>query len=150
MKALPLFQRLNKMAEESMDVVQISQEADQVVWYSHLLKNFPQFIVIHIIKRFGIVQSHMSAAVDSFPQVSTGCLLCWRRTGRGFKGSKSCLCSHNCWPLLVKDVYSNLIPAKKNFFLTIQSVSLYRKQLQPRAVLPVLSPLPQMSVCCHG
>ena len=26
--------------------IQISQEADQVVWYSHLLKNFPQFIVI--------------------------------------------------------------------------------------------------------
>ena len=27
--------------------IQVSQEADQVVWYSHLLKNFPQFIVIH-------------------------------------------------------------------------------------------------------
>ena len=25
--------------------VQISQEADQVVWYSHLFQNFPQFIV---------------------------------------------------------------------------------------------------------
>ena len=28
--------------------IQISQEAGQVVWYSHLLKNFPQFAVIHI------------------------------------------------------------------------------------------------------
>ena len=27
--------------------IQISQEADQVVWYSHLFQNFPQFIVIH-------------------------------------------------------------------------------------------------------
>src|SRR5574337_562937 len=35
--------------------IQISQEADQVVWYSHLLKNFPQFIVIHTVKGFGIV-----------------------------------------------------------------------------------------------
>ena len=35
--------------------MQISQEADQVVWYSHLLKNFPQFIVIHTVKGFGIV-----------------------------------------------------------------------------------------------
>ena len=35
--------------------IQISQQADQVVWYSHLLKNFPQFIVIHTVKRFGIV-----------------------------------------------------------------------------------------------
>ena len=29
--------------------IQISQEADQVVWYSHLFQNFPQFIVIHIL-----------------------------------------------------------------------------------------------------
>ena len=35
--------------------IQISQEASQVVWYSHLLKNFPKFIVIHIVKVFGIV-----------------------------------------------------------------------------------------------
>src|SRR5574341_754308 len=35
--------------------IQISQEVDQVVWYSHLLKNFPQFIVIHTVKGFGIV-----------------------------------------------------------------------------------------------
>ena len=34
--------------------IQISQEAGQVVWYSHLLKNFPQFIVIHTVKGFGI------------------------------------------------------------------------------------------------
>ena len=35
--------------------IQISQEAGQVVWYSHLLENFPQFIVIHTVKGFGIV-----------------------------------------------------------------------------------------------
>ena len=35
--------------------IQISQEAGQVVWYSHLLKNFPQFIVIHTVKSFVIV-----------------------------------------------------------------------------------------------
>ena len=35
--------------------IQISQEADQVVWYSHLFQNFPQFIVIHIFKGFGVV-----------------------------------------------------------------------------------------------
>ena len=34
---------------------QISQQAGQVVWYSHLLKNFPQFAVIHLIKGFSIV-----------------------------------------------------------------------------------------------
>ena len=35
--------------------VQISQEAGQVVWYSHLVQNFPRFIVIHTAKGFGIV-----------------------------------------------------------------------------------------------
>ena len=35
--------------------IKISQEADHVVWYSHLLKNFPQFIVIHTVKGLGIV-----------------------------------------------------------------------------------------------
>ena len=35
--------------------IQISQEAGQVVWYSHLSQNFPQFIVIHTVKGFGMV-----------------------------------------------------------------------------------------------
>ena len=35
--------------------IQISQEAGQVVWYSHLFQNFPQFIVIHTVKGFGKV-----------------------------------------------------------------------------------------------
>ena len=34
-----------------------------VVWYSHLLKNFPQFVVIHIIKGFSVVNE---AEVDVF------------------------------------------------------------------------------------
>ena len=35
--------------------MQVSQEAGKVVWYSHLLKNFPQFVVIHTVKSFSIV-----------------------------------------------------------------------------------------------
>ena len=35
--------------------MQISQEAGQVVWYPHLFQNYPQFIVIHTAKGFGIV-----------------------------------------------------------------------------------------------
>ena len=34
--------------------IQVSQEAGQVVWYSHLFQSFPQFIVIHTVKDFGI------------------------------------------------------------------------------------------------
>ena len=35
--------------------IKISQGASQVVWYAHLFQNFPQFIVIHTVKGFGIV-----------------------------------------------------------------------------------------------
>ena len=31
------------------------KEAGQVVWYSHLFQNFPQFVVIHTVKGFGVV-----------------------------------------------------------------------------------------------
>ena len=43
--------------------IQVSQEAGKVVWYSHLLKNFPQFVVIHIVKGFLLVNE---AEVDVF------------------------------------------------------------------------------------
>ena len=45
---------------------QISQEADQVVWYFHLLNNFPQFVVIHTVKGFGIVNKAEVDAVLEF------------------------------------------------------------------------------------
>ena len=47
--------------------IQVSQEAGQVVWYSHLFQNFPQFIVIHTVKGFGIVNK---AEVDVFLELS--------------------------------------------------------------------------------
>ena len=36
-------------------------------WYSHLLKNFPQFVVIHTVKGFGVVNK---AEVDIFLELS--------------------------------------------------------------------------------
>ena len=39
----------------SLTCIQISQEAGQMVCYSHLLKNFPQFVVVHTVKGFGVV-----------------------------------------------------------------------------------------------
>ena len=47
--------------------IQISQEAGQVVWYSHLFQNFPQFVVIHTVKGFGRVDK---AEVDVFLELS--------------------------------------------------------------------------------
>ena len=47
--------------------IQISQEAGKVVWYSHLLKDFPQFVVIHTVKGFGVGNE---AEVDIFLELS--------------------------------------------------------------------------------
>ena len=47
--------------------IQVSQEAGKVVWYSHLLENFPQLAVMHIVKGFSIVNE---AAVDVFLKFS--------------------------------------------------------------------------------
>ena len=47
--------------------IEVSQEADQVVWDSHLFQNFPQFIVIHTVKGFGIVNK---AEIDVFLELS--------------------------------------------------------------------------------
>ena len=35
--------------------IRISQEGGKVVWYSHLFKCFPQFVVIHTVKGFSVV-----------------------------------------------------------------------------------------------
>ena len=51
--------------------MQLSQEAGQVVWYSRLFKTFPQFLVIHTVKGFGIVNK---AEVDIFLEPS--CFFC--------------------------------------------------------------------------
>ena len=47
--------------------IQISQEAGKMIWYSHLLKNFPQFVMIHRVKGFGIINK---AEIDGFLELS--------------------------------------------------------------------------------
>ena len=48
--------------------MQISQEAGKVVWNSYLFKNFLQFVVIHVVKGFGIVNK---AEIDVFLELSS-------------------------------------------------------------------------------
>ena len=50
-----------------MTCIQISQEVGLVVWYSHLFQNFPEFVVIHTGKGFGIVNK---AEIDVFLDLS--------------------------------------------------------------------------------
>ena len=47
--------------------INISQEAGQVVWYSHLFQNLPEFVMVHTVKGFGIVNK---AEVDVFLEPS--------------------------------------------------------------------------------
>ena len=47
--------------------IQVSQEAGQVVWYSHVFQNFPQFIVIHTVKGFFVVNK---TEIDVFLELS--------------------------------------------------------------------------------
>ena len=50
-----------------MTCILVPQEAGTVVWYSHLFKNFPQFVVIHTVRGFGVVNK---AKVDVFLELS--------------------------------------------------------------------------------
>ena len=47
--------------------IQISKEAGKVVWYSHDLKNFPQFVVILTIKGFSVVNEAEVVLFMAFP-----------------------------------------------------------------------------------
>ena len=47
--------------------IQISQDAGKVVWFSHLFKNYPQFVLVHRVKGFGMVNK---AEVDVFLELS--------------------------------------------------------------------------------
>ena len=56
----------------------VSQEAGKMVWYSHLFKNFPQFVVIHTVKGFNVVNE----AEEDFFFLEFCCffLWCWMLT----------------------------------------------------------------------
>ena len=89
--------------------IQISQEADQVVWYSLLFKNFTQFAVIHIVKGFSIVSE---AEVDVFLELC--CFFCDPTdAGNWISGSSAVSkTSLNIWKL---SVHVLLKPGLENF-----------------------------------
>ena len=101
--------------------IQISQEAGQVVWYSHLFQNFPQFIVIHTVKGFGIVnKAEIDAVLELscfFDDPTDFCYLI-----SGFSAlSKSSL---NNWRLMVQELMK---PGLENFEHYFTSMWDYRK-----------------------
>ena len=47
--------------------IQVAQETVKVVWYSHLFKNVSQFVVIHTVKGFSMVDEREVAVFLEFP-----------------------------------------------------------------------------------
>jgi len=89
--------------------IEVSQEAGQVVWYSHVFQNFPLFTVIHTVKGFGIVNK---AEIDIFTELScfihdpadVGNLIS--------DASAFCITSLNIWKFMIHIL---LKPALENF-----------------------------------
>ena len=96
--------------------IQVSQEAGQVAWYCHLLKNLLQFIVIHIVKNFSIVNE---AEVDVFLE-----FFCFfydpKNVGNMISGSsafaKSCLI---IWKFLVHVLLKPGLENFENYFASV-------------------------------
>ena len=76
---------------------QISQKAGQVVWYSHLFQNSPQFVVIHTVKGFGIVDK---LKVDVFLELFFS--NDWADVGNLISGSSTFSKSIGTWPGMEK------------------------------------------------
>ena len=89
--------------------MQVSQEAGKMVCYSHLFKNFPQFVVIHTGKGFSLVNE---AEVDVFLEFF--CFFVWSNRCWQFDLWFLCLfyVSLNIWKFLVHVL---LKPSLKNF-----------------------------------
>ena len=80
--------------------IQISREASKVVWYSHLFKNFPQFVVVHTLRGFGIVNK---AEADVFLD-SLAFLMIQADVGNLISGSSTfSKTSLNIWKFMVHE-----------------------------------------------
>ena len=88
-----------------------------MVWYSHLFQNFPQFIVIHIVKGFGIVNK---AEIDVFLELS-----CFFYNpvdvGKLISGSSAFYkSSMNIWKFMVSVLLGNLLENFEHYLLACE------------------------------
>ena len=96
--------------------IQIFQEAHQVIWYSHLFKNFPQFSVIQIVKVFSIVNE---AEIFFFFWNSLGFLWsngCWQFGLWFLCLSESRL---NIWKFMVHVLLKSGLKSFEHYFATV-------------------------------
>ena len=109
--------------------IQISQEAGQVVWHSHLFQNFPQFIVIHTVKGFGIVKKAEISHVLLFATPwTTAC--------------QASLSITNSWSLLKVMSIKLVMP--------FNHLILYCPLFLLSSVFPSIRPFPMSQFCISG
>ena len=89
-----------------------------MVWYSHLFQNFPQFIVIHTVKGFGIVKK---AEIDVFLEFS-----CFFDDPVGNLISGSSAFSKTSLNIWKSTVHILLKPGLENFELILLAINKYR------------------------
>ena len=96
--------------------IQVSQEAGNVIWYSHLLKNFPQFFVIYTVSGFSVINE---AELHDFSS-SLALSITQQNVGNLVSGSSDfSKSSLNIWKFLVHVV---LKPCLENFEHYIASI----------------------------
>ena len=106
--------------------VHIPQEAGQVIWYSHLCKTFPQFIVVHMIKGFGVVNKaeihvFLEFSCFSFDPMDAGNLI---------SGSSLFVKSSlNIWKTLYPDKLVKLLLVLLNFPLGLLLINLQNSHM---------------------
>ena len=96
------------LKELKLTCIQVSQEAGQVVWYSPLFKNFPQFVVIHRVKGIGTVNK---GEIDVFLELSCS-FDDLADVGNLISGSAFSQSSLNIWKFMVHVL---LMPGLENF-----------------------------------
>ena len=102
------FRKVRGTRDQIAKMCRITEKASRVVWYSHLLENFPQFVVIHTVKGFGMVNK----AVDVFLEFS--CIL-YDPTDVGNLISGSSAFSKSSLNIWMFMVHILLKPALENF-----------------------------------
>ena len=103
------------MSSSKREVCPISQKAGQVVLYSHLFKNFPQFVRIHTVKSFGIVnKAEVSVFLSRSVFLELSCFFIdLTDVGNLISGSSAfSKCSLNIWKF---PVHILLKPSLENF-----------------------------------
>ena len=93
-------------------------QVSQVVWYSHLVKNFPQFVVIHTVKGFSIVNETKVDVFLEFP-----CFYC-DPTDVGYLISGSSAFSKSSLYIWNFSIHILLKPSLKDFEHDIASITL--------------------------